>query len=186
MRQMHDQQYSKFTPMERTHLTLAALSRGDMSEADRLWEICPRYKYEMYDIEYTQRVNALLMLGAMFFEKCVWHYNLIKKADTFIMCSEQELEHEERENFEDLASQTRRLIELATTAQNVHVSQIKGLFEGFKQFCADSSIDGEAVLKTLPIKECCCDLNLLLVSDAESSTQYTMQMKNFFCEQWSF
>lgn len=36
MRQIHDNQYTQFTPKERLNLTFAALSRGDTIEADRL------------------------------------------------------------------------------------------------------------------------------------------------------
>lgn len=42
MRQIKDDQYKLFTPKERFNLTLAALSRGDKIEAERLWRKCPR------------------------------------------------------------------------------------------------------------------------------------------------
>src|SRR5580658_5737426 len=104
MRQIHDNQYAKFTPEERVRLTIAALSRGDEPDASRLWQTSPRYTYRAHDLEYTQRVNVLILLGTVFFEKCVWHYNRIKKADMFIICSKQDLEYEEREGFADFAN----------------------------------------------------------------------------------
>lgn len=186
MRQIHDQQYTQFTAKERINLTIAALSRGDEIEADRLWQTCPRYKYDAHDFEYTLGVDALMMLSALFFEKCVLHYNLIKRADIFIMGSEQDLEFEEAEGFSDLAKKTRDLIELATKAQNAHMSKIKGLFEGFKQFCFSVGLDDENILKTIPIKDCCHDLDILLGTDIEIDMQYMNHIKDFFLEHWHF
>lgn len=186
MRQIQDQQYTQFTAKERINLTIAALARGDEAEADRLWKTCPRYKYDAHDFEYTLGVDALIVLGALFFQKCVLHYNLIKKVDTFIMGSEQDLEFEETAGFNDLAKKIRDLIELATKAQNVHISKIKGLFNGFKQFCFSVGLDDENILKTIPIKDCCHDLDILLGAEIEVDMQYMNHIKDFFLEHWHF
>lgn len=186
MRQIQDQQYTQFTAKERINLTIAALARGDEAEADRLWKTCPRYKYDAHDFGYTLGVDALIVLGALFFQKCVLHYNLIKKADTFITGFEQDLEFEEAEGFNDLAKKMRDLIELATKAQNAHISKIKGLFNGFKQFCSSAGLDDENILKTIPIEECCHDLDILLGAEIEVDTQYMNHIKDFFLEHWHF
>lgn len=186
MRQIHDQQYTQFTAKERINLTIAALSREDEAEADRLWQTCPRFNYHAYDFEYTLGVDALFMLSALFFEKCVRHYNLIKRADTFIMGSEQDLEYEETEGLGDLAKKTRDLIELATKAQNAHISKIKGLFKGFKQFCLGAGLNDENILKTIPINDCCHDLDILLATDIEIDMQYMSHIEGFFLEHWHF
>jgi hypothetical protein len=184
MRQIHDNQYTQFTPKERLNLTFSALSRGDKIEADRLWQTCPRHRYVAHDFEYTLGVSALAMLGALFFEKCVMHYNLIKRAELLIMGAEQDLEYEEKEGFSDFAKQSRKFIEIVHTAQKVHTSKLKGLFEGFRQFCSDENLDSENILKTIPIEGCCHDLDALLMSDIQIDSQYTNQVKDFFFEHW--
>ncbi|MGX6643247.1 hypothetical protein [Legionella pneumophila] len=184
MRQIHDNQYTHFTPKERLNLTFAALSRGDEAEADRLWQTCPRHRYVAHDFEYTLGVSALTMLGALFFEKCIMHYNLIKRGELLIMGAEQDLEYEEKEGFSDCANQSRKFIAIVNTAQKVHTSKLKGLFEGFRQFCSDENLDSENILKTIPVEVCCHDLDALLMSDIQTDSQYTNQVKDFFFEHW--
>lgn len=185
MRQIHDNQYAQFTTKERLNLTFSALSRGDEIEADRLWETCPRHRYVAHDFEYTLGVSALTMLGALFFEKCVMHYNLIKRAELLIMSSEQDLEHEEKEGFSDLANQSRKFIAVLKKTQQAHISKLKGLFEGFGRFCSEEGVDSENILKTIPLAGCCHDLDMLLVSDIQIDLQYVNEVKDFFLEHWN-
>jgi len=186
MRQISEKQYAQFTSKERLNLTMAALSRGDHAEADRLWQTCPRHRYIAHDFEYTLSVNAVITLGMIFFEKCVWHYNLIKKAEMFIMHAEEDQEFEHREGHKELANQSRRLVELATKAENAHISKLKGLYEGFKQFCIAQGIDNGIMLKSVPVNDCCHDIDFLLASNIEANTQYAGQIKKFFSEHWHF
>ncbi|KTD73915.1 hypothetical protein [Legionella tucsonensis] len=184
MRQINDNQYTQFTPKERVNLTFAALSRGDETEADRLWQTCPRYRYVAHDFEYTLGVSALTVLGSLFFEKCVTHYNLIKRAELLIMGSEQDLEYEEKEGFDDFAIQARKFIELLNKTQQTHISKLKGLFEGFRQFCSEEGFDSENILRTIPVHGCCHDLDALLASDIQIDPQHVSQVKDIFLEQW--
>jgi len=185
MRQINDNQYTQFTPKERLNLTFSALSRGDEAEADRLWQTCPRHRYVAHDFEYTLGVSALSMLGALFFEKCVMHYNLIKRAELLIMSSEQDLECEEKEGLSDLANQSRKFIAILNTTQQTHISKLKGLFEGFRRFCSEEGFDSENILNTIPLAGCCYDLDALLVSDIQMDPQYVNEVKNFFLEHWN-
>lgn len=184
MRQIHDQQYAEFTSRERLNLTVAALARGDMAEADRLWQTSPRYHYMTHDLEYTEGVGSLIMLSSLFFEQCVYHYNLIKKAQMFIMGLEQDLDDEKKEGLTDLVTQTRKLLDVASKAQDVHVSKIKALFEGFKKFCIEVGLDSEAVLKTISINDCCNDIDFFLSSDIKIDETYINATKQFFLERW--
>ncbi len=140
--------------------------------------------YIAHDFEYTLGVSALTMLGALFFEKCIMHYNLIKRAELLIMGAEQDLEYEEKEGFSDFANQSRKFIAIVNTAQKVHILKLKGLFEGFRQFCSDENLDSENILKTIPVEVCCHDLDALLMSDIQTDSQYTNQVKDFFFEHW--
>lgn len=186
MRQIHDQQYAHFTSNERLNLTLAALARGDETEADRLWQTCPRYQYHAHDFAYTLRFNALMILSSIFFEKCIFHYNFIKKIDEFILDAEYDLAFEEKENMEEIANETRKLIKLTQKSLNTHISRIKGLFEGFKLFCAEVCLDYENVINITLIKKCCHDLDLLLEAEVERDMQYADQVKVFFQQYWNF
>lgn len=184
MRQIHDNQYTQFTPKERLNLTFAALSRGDETEADRLWQTCPRYTYVAHDLEYTLGVSALTMLGSLFFEKCVLLYNLIKRVELLILGYEQDLEYEEKEGLNDFANQSRNLIEIVSISQKANLSKLKGLFEGFRQFCLNKNLDSETILKTTSIEGCCHDLAILLASDVQIDPEYVSQIESFFLEYW--
>jgi len=186
MRQVNDTQYQQFTPAERVQLTLAAIGRGDEAEANRLWQTCPNYHYEETDIEYTSRISALIMLGSIFFEKCVYHYNHIQKANTCILATEHELGYENEKNLVEFSKITQRLLELSAQARNLHISRLKGLYEGFKQFCSDVGIRSENILNTLTIKGCCFEIDLLLSSEITIDTEYTQLIKEFFLENWHF
>jgi hypothetical protein len=186
MRQIHDNQYTQFTSKERLNLTFSALSRGDKIETDRLWQTCPRHRYVAHDFEYTLGVSALTMLGSLFFEKCVMHYNLIKRAELLIMGAEQDLEYEEKEGFSDCANQSRKFIAIVHIAQKAHTSKLKGLFEGFRRFCSNENLDSENILKTIPIEGCCHDLAILLASNIQIDSQYANQVKDSFLQHWNF
>jgi hypothetical protein len=186
MRQIHDQQYARFAPNERLNLTLSALARGDKTEADRLWQTCPRYDYRCYDLEYTFRVNALTILNSIFFEKCIFHYNFIKKIDGFILEAEHDLAFEEEKNMKEIARETEKLIEHTQKTLNTHISHIKGLFEGFKLFCSEACLDYENVINLTLIKKCCHDLDLLFESKIETDMQYADQMRDLFFGYWHF
>lgn len=186
MRQINDKQYEQFTAKERLNLTVASLSRGDATEADRLWYTCPRRLYQAYDFEYTLSINAIFLLKSAFFEQCILLYNLIKKSELSTISFEQELEFEEQANFSLLVAQTKKLINLSQKAKDIHISQLKGLFEGFKQFCAEANIDDETILQLIPLKDCCQELDILLSADVEVDQNYANKTKVFFLENWHF
>jgi hypothetical protein len=186
MRQVNEQQYKQFTSKERLNLTIAALSRGDESEANKLWQTCPRYQYQAHDFEYTLSVSALMLLNALFFEKCVSHYNLIMKADSYAMGFEQDLEFEEAEEYSESSKQAQGILDKIINAKNIHVAQLKGLFEGFRQFCSEAGLDSECLLKAIPVNDYCHDLNMLLATDIQTDIQYTSKIKSFFLEHWNF
>jgi hypothetical protein len=186
MRQIHDQQYARFAPNERLNLTLAALARGDATEADRLWQTCPRYQYHAHDFAYTLRLNAVMLLNSLLFEKCVFHYNRIKKIEGFILEAEYDLAFAEEKNSKEMANETQKLIEHTQKALNTHLSRLKGLFTGFKLFCAEAYLDYENLINITSIKNCCHDLDFLLESEVETDMQYVDQVKVFFWGYWNF
>lgn len=187
MRKIHDRQYSQFTYKERLNLTIAALARGDETEANRLVETCPRYSYVTYDLKYTESLSALIILGTLFFEKCVYRYNLIQRAEEYISNTKAELEHEEQVGLKELAKSSQNVIELATKARKNHISALKGLYEGFRAFCIDAGLDSENILQTISaIADCCPHLEDLLATDLQIDTKYTNQMKVYFSEHWCF
>ncbi|HSW69781.1 MAG TPA: hypothetical protein VLI69_06505 [Gammaproteobacteria bacterium] len=174
MRQIHDKHYTNFTSKERLNLTLAALARGDEIEADKLWQTCPRYLYRAHDFLYTLSLNALTILNSFLFEKCVLHYNHIKKIDEFILEAGQDLSFEENE----------KLIESLEKSRNIQISRLKGLLEGFKLFCTDVNLDYENAINIMPIRDCCHDLDYLLESSVSANMEYVEQVKCFFLQQW--
>jgi hypothetical protein len=90
-----------------------------------------------------------------------------------------------KDGFSDFANQSRKFIAILNTAQKAHTSKLKGLFEGFKRFCADEKLDSDNILKTIPVEGCCHDLAVLLASNIQLDSQYANQVKDFFFEHWS-
>jgi hypothetical protein len=85
MRDISDRQYEKFVPEERFSLTMSALARDDLKEADRLWDTCPWFSCRSIDFEYALRVQAMPLITLIFFQKCVYQYNKIKLAETYLL-----------------------------------------------------------------------------------------------------
>ena len=186
MRQINDQQYAQFTPKERVQLVFAALARNDEAEATRLWETCPRHTFTTTDLNFTEQVSALNLIGAMFFEKCVCHYNCIKKVEHFISEVEMDLKFEERENLLEPANQSQKTLELAETAKKGHLSCLKALFKGFEQFCAEAGVNSKDILKTIPIEDSCWDINYLLETEGDLEEQLIKNFHDMFLSCWNF
>lgn len=186
MQQIHDRQYAQFTPKERTQLVFAALARNDEAEATQLWATCPRHTFVTIDLNFTEQVGALNLISALFFEKCIRHYNCIKKADQFISDLKNDIEHEERENLTEILNQTKKTLEIAEKAKQGHLSRLKALFKGFERFCAEIGMSYQDILKTIPIEDSCWDIDYLLKTEGEVNEQ---EAKNF-CEMllscWKF
>ncbi len=58
--------YDKFTPNERFKLLMAAIARGDDSEADRLGQYCPRKTYRMPVAGFVERNYIGMLLASSF------------------------------------------------------------------------------------------------------------------------
>src|SRR5580692_8096763 len=125
MRQISDHQYAEFTPKERVQLVFSALARNDEAEATRLWETCPRHTFVTIDLNFTEQVGALNLIGAIFFEKIIRHYNSIKMAEQFILAIEDDLCFEEKKNLTHIANQTKTNIGIAEKARMKHLSHLK-------------------------------------------------------------
>lgn len=186
MRQINDQQYSMFTPKERVQLTFAALARNDEAEAARLFETCPRRMFVTHDLNYTEQLSALILIGAMFFERCVRHYNGIKKVDQYIAGAEADLEFEEKENLSAIASQTRQLLELAEKAKKDFISHLKALFKGFERFCSEVGVNFKDILKTIPIEDSCWDIDYLLATEGNIEAHLINEFYEDFLSCWNF
>lgn len=184
IRQISGTQYETFTGQERFNLTLAALSRGDELEATKLWQTCPWRHYSCMDMEYFQRIHAFFTIEALFFQMTVLHYNMVQKAEKFIMARECDLEAEEDQGLTSWMEKTLQLIITMRNARDSHISNLKGVIEGFRLFCVEASISHEDVLKALPLKDCCPDLDQLLAFDIPADDKHVEAMKNLFLEGW--
>lgn len=186
MRQISDQQYAEFTPKERVQLVFAALARNDEAEATRLWETCPRHTFVTTDLNFTEQVGALNLIGMIFFEKCIRHYNSIKMIDQLFFGIAEDLELEEKENLTETENQTRKNMEMAEKARMLHVSQLKAAFKGFELFCSEIGMNHEDILKTIPIEESCWGLDYLLKAEGEPDEQLAKEFCKMLLNSWNF
>jgi len=181
MRYIGDAQYTQFNPIERTELTLAALSRGDEVEANRLWDTCPKSTYLTRDTEYTLRVQCLSLVGHEFFYKCVFLYNQTKRIDELVNDY-----HQETTTIENKPSGDDEVIKPLFVVKEMYISHLKALYEGFKEFCNDIKLNSENIIKTLEIKKCCYSIDTLLSCDVPIDEEYKVTIKTHFQEMWLF
>ncbi len=186
MRQISDQQYGQFTPKERVQLVFAALARNDEAEATRLWETCPRHTFVTIDLNFTEQVGALNLIGAIFFEKVIRHYNGIKLAEQFISGMEEDLEFEEMENLTDFANQTKQNLEIAEKARSGHLFHLKAAYKGFERFCAEIGMNYTDMLKTIPIEGSCWGIDYLLKPEGEADEQLAKDFCEILLSCWKF
>lgn len=186
MRQISDNQYEQFTPEERAQLTFSALARNDEAEANRLWNTCPRYRYKMADIEYTQRVNLQILIGSVFFQKFVCGYNNLTKIE--ILSSEflNDLEHEEEAGIFAFKDKISKLIKIADDAKIKCCVQLKSLYYGFERFCNEAGINHVDTLKSLSIEDACPDIDIILSSSLEATETDIFNSFEMFKSYWHF
>jgi len=187
MRQINDQQYEQFTPEERTKLAFAALARNDETEANRLWATCPKYHYKVHDLNFTERFNALILIGSVFFQKSVHYYILIKRLDEFISDYHRDLEYEEQAGLNDREKQTQKLLEQTENTRTLGVGRLKSLYKGFERFCNKAGVGYNDILKSLLLEEVCQGIGWIIdntvteVADTDISLDYEM-----FLSYWNF
>lgn len=170
MRDISEKRYEQFDPEERFSLTISALARNDIKEADRLWDTCPRHSYKVIDFEYANRVMATNLISMLFFQKCVYQYNMIKLAETaLLLIDKKESAWEEQEN--------------ALNKRDQHIVQIKALYQGMRLFCDQIEINGDDFLKTIP-DHVCFDIDKYLSSEIDPNKDEIEHAKNIFLEHW--
>lgn len=185
MRDVNENNYKQFTPTERTNLTFAALARGDLEDAERLWATCPRFSYSTRDFEYTYRFENLMLLSSIFFENCVLYYNSAKRAETYILLSRPDPEEYKDMDPSHLES-TLRILEKVEHARDVYLERLKALFEGMRRFCAQVEVEFDDIINMKRIEKSCFCINQYLSMVTEINEEYAEQEKNGFLELWNF
>lgn len=64
------------------------MARNDIIEVERLWDTCPRYQYRARDLKYKACFTTITLITTVFFEKCVYHYNIIQKTNTYALLTD--------------------------------------------------------------------------------------------------
>ena len=173
MRAIKEKEYGLFTPEERFSLTITALARGDFKEADRLWDSCPRHSYRAIDFEYANRVMATTLITLYFFQKCTYHYNLIKMAEHYLLLmSKNEPDRSEQAN--------------ALKIRGNHITQLKALYEGLKLFCEHVGLVSDDFLKKIQLESTLFDIDDYLCESTEPTTDEIENAKNAIFELWLF
>lgn len=177
MRNISLNNYEQITAQERINLTMLALARGDIKEADRLYDTCPKYEYKVADKEYNCRLMAIPIINPLFFERCVYYYNILARVDSAILLLEATSLPSMNE---EIAVRFDRLYR----SHELNVGRLKALYEGFQQFCCQVDIDGEGALKTIGIELCCFNIKRYLDSTVEPAPKDIEQAKAMFLNYW--
>lgn len=174
MHNLKDKSYEQFTPIERINLTMAALARGDIEEADRCWETCPRHDYKALDFDYTIRINAAMMLRMEFREKCFHHYNQIKLIEAHMLHLECFIDSEKFDEKMD------KLVNI----HSIHIARLKAVYDAMKLLCVDIGLFMDTLLQHCHIEENCADICSYLSSDIKADIKFIEYYKQEFSMYW--
>jgi len=158
-----EKMYYKFNPKERFDLELAAYSRNDLNEVDRLHNSCQRKCYEIEDLAFLGRLRKLVKIAHHFH---FWHERFITALDSCVISAsyiqqmidiyddafdlaaskiggkaspDQEVYSEKEERQKELA-ETKELFE---KFGKQHELDLRALYEGFRLFCNKIEINHE-------------------------------------------
>lgn len=153
MRDINLNNYRQIRAQERINLTISALARGDIKEADRLYDTCPTYCYKIADHEFNGQLQAIYSIIDLFFWLCFCYYRNAAKLDS-------ELQPEDKSQ-KSLDEKIIRKFE----NRNSNICSLKALYQGFREFCQQVGIEAEEVLKIMDIKRYCPDIQTYLDFD---------------------
>lgn len=178
MRDISLKAYEQMTPKERINLTISALARADFTEADRLYDTCPKRDYTVCDKEYNCRLMALPSIKYLFYTHCVQYYNTLAKIDSIILLIEAtsfKNPHEEDSRYD-----------IMLDSHDIFVGRLKALYQGFLQFCDQAELDGQGLLTTMDIQGTCFDINKYLEYDVAPVQTDIEALEAMFLECWQF
>lgn len=178
MRDINLKEYIQLKPQERTNLTLLALARGDFKEADRLSDYCPRQTYSMMDKGYACRMIAIPIIKHLFYEQCVYYYNILVRIDYTILLLEAMPDPSLCEEDSEYNQLHKR--------QVVCQAKLKAVYQGFMDFCMEAGLDNDAMLKNICVEHSCFKMNEYLDSDIALDQEHTAYVKKMFLECWEF
>ncbi len=130
--------YDRLTAAERAALTIEALARQDLVEADRLSESCPIFSYRGIDLNYTLRLSELHRLALLYANE-VLELSGRQIAAMYVQHHWQDSDRERSEQMADLVLSL--------------VSRIEAWHLGWQRFSADVGVDPNIALKAFGIKE---------------------------------
>lgn len=132
---MRDALYERLTAEERLNLTIEALARGDIAEADRLADTCPEYVYRLPDTLYSLRFRDLLHLATLV---SAWAWRSAYR----VLCAKAAINILERNRSID---DTR--LDEALEAIEQRTAELKGIYAAWERFCGHIGIDAQQVLR---------------------------------------
>jgi len=151
------------------------MARNDSKEVERLWDTCPIYQYRARDLEYKARFTAITLITSVFFEKCVYHYNIIQRANTYDLLTDG-MSPSENETISTKVDHIRER----------HISLLIALYRGLAEFCTQTRLNYEDLLKTIYIEETCRDIEIYFALEVEINPAYIQCAKEMFLEYWHF
>jgi hypothetical protein len=172
-----DKHYEKFTAKERINLAIAAMARNDHGEADRLWRTCRTYNYTARDLDYKFHFQAIVLISALFFQKCVYHYNKIQVYELLLFISDHP-------QYIDIVTDEKANV--AEKARLAQISYLQAVHEALFQFCEQVGLDSENFPKTINLNTVCFDIQEYLAMDIEPDQEYIQNIKDEFLKYWHF
>ena len=171
MKTLKNKLYETLSPEERVTLTIAALSRGDTIEVDRLQNTCERRQYIMHDASYISKLNnirnflsgfALMaekFCGAIFLAERGIHGITLAVASYHVGlntspvcggCNVDNLLVEADANYIATISQSKGYFK---DIRDDQVNHLKNLYQAFLEMCATENLNPEHLFKWYQVFE---------------------------------
>lgn len=167
---INTESYKYFKPGERLDLVLAALTRDDEAEANRLLQHCPLRLYRAPESDFANALQATLIISQYFYGVCVEHYY---RALMLTACSEiARLENKalaERETMQQ--------------AENQCFVQLTSACVALKQFCREIKLDAEDIITMSGIYSSCPDIKEIFGLE-ETDAAYVQTIKHALKQRW--
>jgi hypothetical protein len=196
--------YDWFLPEERFQLTLAALTRDDELEIEKLFASCPRKTYTQIDTDYTSKIKALkqVIIYLLFLINDICRnagvFSLLAHSFSEMMSMFEEgfnlacQANNEKQIDKSLTRQKKETIKeyleyynFSEEKMHENIIKLKSAFQAFILFCEEIGINHSSIIEWLGNYELFMQSYCMLDQDVDIETLFVELEKNNMLQMWN-
>jgi hypothetical protein len=190
--------YHDFTPMERLNLVIAAITRDDNAEVEKLLKTCPRRHYTQRDAAFVDKYYRMVDIKNIF----ITNFEMYSDAAGLLYIIFLSLEDQigiyewaieligQNQSKKDALAETQKeikqlnqLIVKVSEKYEWHVAKMKSALEAYRQFCHEVGVQEENALKWLEMENLIMMLSEHL-KNTDANEEFLREIKNNFYKIW--